>query len=100
MLLLWGTDKADKLRGIRALFFFFISLPPPDLLIMKQIQNNEGETCLQAITLFVFLGLHLPTVLKFNSSYTSVIDDHLPYPFIKLFHQRLLLVHFLSAANQ
>lgn len=57
---------------------------------MKQIQNNEGENWLLAKMLFVILGLHLPTVLKFNSSYTAVIDDHLSYPFIKLFHQCLL----------
>lgn len=89
MLLLWATDKGDKLGGIRVLFFF-LSLPPPDLLIMKEIQNNEGETCLLANILFIILGLHLPMVVKFNSSYTSVIDDHLPYPFLKLFHQCLL----------
>lgn len=72
-----------------AFLFFFSSPPPPDLLIMNQIHNSQGETCLLANIQFVILCLHLPTVLKFISSYTLVIDDHLPYPFIKLFYQCL-----------
>lgn len=56
---------------------------------MNQIHNNQGETCLLANILFVILCLHLPMVLKFISSYTLVIDDHLPYPFIKHFYQCL-----------
>jgi len=56
---------------------------------MNQIRNTQGETCLLAKILFVILCLHLSTVLKFISGYTSVIDDHLPYPLIKLFYQCL-----------
>lgn len=56
---------------------------------MNQIHNSEGEACLLANALFVRWCLHLPTVLKFISSYTLVIDDHLPYPLIKLFYQCL-----------
>lgn len=42
-----------------------------------------------ANTLSVKWCLHLPTVLKFISSYTLVIDDNLPYPLTKLFYQCL-----------
>ena len=45
---------------------------------MNQIHNSEGEACLLANALFVRWCLHLPTVLKFISSYT-----------LKLFYQCL-----------